>query len=602
MTSIRCKGPLLGAAVLWLGGCAFTVSLGALDATPAAIPDTGNTDPIDAALPPMDRTPGVDATNAPDQPATPDQPARPDRPGMPDRPETPDRPDGPELVDVTGGDATPDPACRVTGVEQCNGLDDDCDGRVDNLFPAACQSAPCAVSVLACRAGIVAGRSEDPICHPVGFLPTGTVCRPPTNPCDLGEVCSGADFECPANRQAPFGTVCRPASACAGNGICDDGGGGRQVCEPSRLLPPGTACGSGLRCNGIGECSPCEVGWTMCGGRCREIFACRAVVGECSTAAGLRCQPGGVLACTSEQLCTPTSERCDGYDNDSDGLTDEGTCRIAERCYPDGAVNPANPCQVCNAPATAAGPTAWSNRTAGTACRPTAGICDVAETCDGGGNCPADRFVPGGSPCRPDAGSCRPAAICSGTSAACPADAIDGPPPTEACDGVDNDCDGLVDEGFCRIDGRCVSDGTPNPANACQACVASATSATPSTTWSNVAAGAVCRPSVIATACDPEERCAGDGSPCPVNEVLRRPVPELCDGVDNDCNGLVDEGLSRRCYDGPPGTASVGRCRAGTQTCAAGAWGACAGQVLPAGETCNGVDDDCDNLFDDGCR
>ncbi len=33
-----------------------------------------------------------------------------------------------------------------------------------------------------------------------------------------------------------------------------------------------------------------------------------------------------------------------------------------------------------------------------------------------------------------------------------------------------------------------------------------------------------------------------------------------------------------------------------------GAWGACAGQVLPAGETCNGVDDDCDNLFDDGCR
>ncbi len=53
------------------------------------------------------------------------------------------------------------------------------------------------------------------------------------------------------------------------------------------------------------------------------------------------------------------------------------------------------------------------------------------------------------------------------------------------------------------------------------------------------------------------------------------------------------------CYDGPPGTIDVGVCRAGNQVCTAGgAWGMCTGEILPTSETCNGLDDDCDGRVD----
>jgi len=40
-------------------------------------------------------------------------------------------------------------------------------------------------------------------------------------------------------------------------------------------------------------------------------------------------------------------------------------------------------------------------------------------------------------------------------------------------------------------------------------------------------------------------------------------------------------------------------CRAGTQSCTAGVWSACIGQVVPSGEACNGQDDDCNGTADD---
>jgi hypothetical protein len=77
------------------------------------------------------------------------------------------------------------------------------------------------------------------------------------------------------------------------------------------------------------------------------------------------------------------------------------------------------------------------------------------------------------------------------------------------------------------------------------------------------------------------------------------PSPEVCDGLDNDCNGIAD-GLALTCYEGSSGTAGVGACLAGTRTCTGGAWGACAGQVLPSGEACDGADNDCDGTPDEG--
>lgn len=59
-------------------------------------------------------------------------------------------------------------------------------------------------------------------------------------------------------------------------------------------------------------------------------------------------------------------------------------------------------------------------------------------------------------------------------------------------------------------------------------------------------------------------------------------------------------GATRSCYTGPVTTEGVGACHGGDQACAGDIWGPCEGQVLPADEITNGVDDDCDGEVDEG--
>jgi hypothetical protein len=84
---------------------------------------------------------------------------------------------------------------------------------------------------------------------------------------------------------------------------------------------------------------------------------------------------------------------------------------------------------------------------------------------------------------------------------------------------------------------------------------------------------------------------------------------ELCDGVDNNKNGKVDEGCTcklgdtQKCYRGPAGTRNVGECKDGTQTCAKSGeftvWGECTGDVLPSNDIADGKDNDCNGTPDD---
>ncbi len=80
---------------------------------------------------------------------------------------------------------------------------------------------------------------------------------------------------------------------------------------------------------------------------------------------------------------------------------------------------------------------------------------------------------------------------------------------------------------------------------------------------------------------------------------LHTPQPETCDGRDNDCNGIVDDLPAKACYDGPAGTKDVGVCHGGTSTCTSGAWTACLGEVVPTPEICDGLDNDCNGHVDD---
>lgn len=94
------------------------------------------------------------------------------------------------------------------------------------------------------------------------------------------------------------------------------------------------------------------------------------------------------------------------------------------------------PCtaDVCDGAGTCTHPAA----PAGTICRPAAGPCDAAETCDGSTPvCPANLAVPAGTICRPTTGPCDAAETCDGSTPVCPADIA----PDSDGDGIADVCD-----------------------------------------------------------------------------------------------------------------------------------------------------------------
>ncbi len=141
-----------------------------------------------------------------------------------------------------------------------------------------------------------------------------------------------------------------------------------------------------------------------------------------------------------------------------------------------------------------------------------------------------------------------------GTHASCPQrDCNDGNPAihpggTEACNGLDDDCNGQVDDGFVTA-----------------ACGVGA-----------------CRREVPLCVGGRFQAC-----------TPAMPTPEVCDGVDNNCDGMIDNGA-------PGAACGVGQCRR-LVVCAGGRLPMCV-PGTPSPEACNGMDDDCDGEVDEGFR
>lgn len=111
---------------------------------------------------------------------------------------------------------------------------------------------------------------------------------------------------------------------------------------------------------------------------------------------------------------------------------------------------------------------------------------------------------------------------------------------------------------------------------------------------------------VTVIVCDQDEDgyydTACGGSDCnDGNPNVNPGAQESCDGIDNDCDDQTDEGCT--CQDGEtkPCGSDTGECEKGTQTCSLGVWGSCIGGVEPVAEACphDGKNNDCDGETDE---
>lgn len=553
---------------------------------------------------------------------------------------------------------------QIPAPETCNGLDDDCNGTPDDGLPTG---EPCVNE----QPGIGSCQGVLACLGPLGLKCLG--------PEPSAEVCNYKDDDCDGLTDEDFknedgfyvvdehcgvcGNDCRAAIQ-NGVGKCELGPEGPQcvvaTCEPGYYPVGGKLC---LKVPDV-VCLPCADSSQCLGGSCQEIGGQKFCTRPCDSEHPCP----GWATCTEQGYCAGPNGTCDCLESEAGAMrlclrqNEFGICYGVETCEP--------------------GEGGWVGCNAKD---PMPEVCNgIDDDCNG----LVDDNIALIIPCENTVdgiGTCKGTAVCKGTAGyVCDA----AWPETEACDYVDNDCDGETDEdfkiwnpvvgaflylldehcGICGNDcskaiqngkGRCVLDQAaprcvvdycdvgyyklndyqciPAPAFTCQPCDEDSdcfgglcevlegkgyclvacqgqSDCEPGFECKTFLSGrTACAP--LSGTCECTEKNAGAKRLCSVGNAYgtcfgyqvcdpvmgwgpcsaQVPSAEICDGLDNDCNGVPDDGLpeSIPCEN----SNEYGSC-AGLAYCLGKAGWVCTAS-MPGPEVCDYRDNDCNGIVDD---
>jgi len=447
-------------------------------------------------------------------------------------------------VQMTGDCKPLDDAVFPGAPEECNGKDENCDGASDESFPDL---------------------DEDGIADCVDADDDGDQIPDEVDNCPQDENPFQGDFD-----KDGLGNDCDPD-------MDDDGANNGVDCGPlDPVIYPGAmeVCdGKDNDCNGPVDDG---LGTTTCG-----LGQCLHTIDNCVAGKSQQCDP----------MEGETPETCDGLDNDCDGSVDQ-SFDVGESCV-DGLGQCADE-----------GEKACLLDGSGTFCLAETGQ-PVAETCDGLDNdCDgsSDEDFQLGDPCIVGVGECQALGqnICSQDHLDVVCDVLPLEPTDEVCDGLDNDCDEQTDEELAPITcgkGVCV--------NTIVACVAGVPQ--------------ICDPYLGATdeSCDGlDNNCNGDlpadeedadkdgqmaceGDCDDSDKLIHTGAEELCDAIDSDCDDSLVDDFDNFDGDNEPDCTDLdddNDNHLDGVDCAPQN-----GDIYPgAAEVCDGLDNDCNNVVDDG--